>query len=551
MTRSNMTYSRRYSLLCGIAGTLLGASVASGQSPQLPERKIVDGTALLERVAAKQMVAKDQALADGLASLRQARDYLMSTQHESGGWGVREGAPVFPAITGLALSGLVDLPGEAADAERTKAVERAVDFILSHQQPDGSIYDRILPSYNTAICVSALSKVNLPRAREAMLKGREFLRGLQYGEGAVELAQLGEENAKPVPMSDPFYGGVGYGRHGRPDLSNTAFWVQALRDSGVDSGDPAYQRALVFLQRLQMSESHAGVKINERPYAQGSKQGGFIYATSINKNQVGTGQSFAGDVSESLSGPPGVVAFVTLAAKGPDDKPVLLAREDIQERLEREIKGSTEPAITGIGKDLQVLMGPGEASGSRTFEIRARCENAQAFLPVVQMAFADKLDLATHVRVQPAESWQAQSRLRAYGSMTYAGFKSLLYAGLTKNDPRVLAAFEWIRQNYTLAENPGVGTDGQYYYYLVFARAMYAYGAAVIPVPDGQPSVGSESQWTRDWRVDLIGQLKGLQSADGSFRSVDDRWMESDSVLITAYSAVALHQAVADLSVKK
>jgi len=62
--------------------------------------------------------------------------------------------------------------------------------------------------------------------------------------------------------------------------------------------------------------------------------------------------------------------------------------------------------------------------------------------------------------------------LRSYGSMTYAGLKSMIYAGLTQDDPRVKAALEFIRKNYTLEENPGQGQRGLYYYYQTFAKAM-------------------------------------------------------------------------------
>ena len=204
-----------------------------------------------------------------------------------------------------------------------------------------------------------------------------------------------------------------------------------MRDAGVPSDDPAFQRALVFLSRVQMHDD-----INDMPYADKSKQGGFIYATSQNKDTVGSGQSFAGEVEESL-----------------DD-------------------------------------------GTRV------------------------------------------SRLRAYGSMTYAGFKSLIYAKLRENDPRVRAAQEWISRNYTLEENPGLGTDGMYYYYLTFARALDAFGQERIPVQSGQNSE------MRDWANDLIDRLAVLQNEDGSFRSVDDRWMENDPVLITAYALIALQHAV-------
>ncbi len=46
--------------------------------------------------------------------------------------------------------------------------------------------------------------------------------------------------------------------------------------------------------------------------------------------------------------------------------------------------------------------------------------------------------------------------LRSYGSMTYSGFKSMLYAGLGKNDPRIKAAIKWIESNWTLEYNPEV-----------------------------------------------------------------------------------------------
>src|SRR5262249_53190953 len=42
--------------------------------------------------------------------------------------------------------------------------------------------------------------------------------------------------------------------------------------------------------------------------------------------------------------------------------------------------------------------------------------------------------------------------LRSYGSMTYAGLKSMIYCGVGPDDPRVKAATKWIKDHYTLAE---------------------------------------------------------------------------------------------------
>jgi squalene-hopene/tetraprenyl-beta-curcumene cyclase len=120
--------------------------------------------------------------------------------------------------------------------------------------------------------------------------------------------------------------------------------------------------------------------------------------------------------------------------------------------------------------------------------------------------------------------------------MGYAGFKSMVYAGLTREDPRVRAALGWIERNYTFSENPGMGTDGYYYFMLMAGRALGASRLDAI----GNPSDPSKP---RNWREDMIRALAEKQNADGSFRSIDDRWMENDPVLITAYSLIALQSA--------
>lgn len=365
----------------------------------------------------------------GEAMLERAIEWLRTEQdEETGGWSVNPRGPEFPAITGLVLNGMIMQPGiDARDA----SVQRGLSYILSFRQEDGGIYDRVLPSYNTAICLSALARIDDPKAKAAIGPAQDFLRGLQFSElSIVEGAAAGE--TRRVTKEHPFYGGVGYGQHGRPDLSNLSFFIQAMHDSGVPTDDPAYQRALVFLQRTQMHES-----VNDMEYAKGSRQGGFIYATGETGEKAGTGQSFAGMVEETM-----------------DD-------------------------------------------GTRI------------------------------------------SRLRAYGSMTYAGFKSYIHADLPRDDERVKLAHEWIRRNYTLEENPGLGNDGLYYYYVTFARALAALGEPSIAVvhDDGRTE-------ERNWAEDLIDRLAELQDDDGAFRSVDDRWVEGNQVLITAYAVLALQHAM-------
>jgi len=121
--------------------------------------------------------------------------------------------------------------------------------------------------------------------------------------------------------------------------------------------------------------------------------------------------------------------------------------------------------------------------------------------------------------------------LRSYGSMTYAGLKSMIYAGVSKDDPRVKAAYDWIRRHYTLKENPGMGNSGLFYYYHTFAKALDAMGEETVTDAAGK---------AHDWRADLAHQLIALQNTDGSWVNSNSRWLEGDPNLVTGYSLLAL-----------
>ena len=74
----------------------------------------------------------------------------------------------------------------------------------------------------------------------------------------------------------------------------------------------------------------------------------------------------------------------------------------------------------------------------------------------------------------------ANGGLRSYGSMSYAGLKSMIFAGLKADDPRVVAAMKWAQEHYTLTENPGLGDEGLFYYYHLFGKALAALGHATL-----------------------------------------------------------------------
>lgn len=125
----------------------------------------------------------------------------------------------------------------------------------------------------------------------------------------------------------------------------------------------------------------------------------------------------------------------------------------------------------------------------------------------------------------------------SYGGMTHAGMLSLLFAGVDRNDPRVKAAYDWIKANYTLDANPGAkDNQGLFYYYNAFAKAMLAYG---------EPEITDAQGVTHNWRNELTNKLISLQSKDGSWVNEDSpRWWEGDRNLVTAWSVIALNQVI-------
>ncbi|MCH2205902.1 MAG: terpene cyclase/mutase family protein [Lentisphaerales bacterium] len=131
--------------------------------------------------------------------------------------------------------------------------------------------------------------------------------------------------------------------------------------------------------------------------------------------------------------------------------------------------------------------------------------------------------------------------LRTYASMTYAGLKSMIYAGyvsedkLIKDDPRVQAAISWAGKHYTLDENPGMQLQGHFYYINTFAKALDAYGEDFITDKDGKK---------RMWRRDVVKKLLSLQAADGHWVNSEGRWMENVPEMVTAYSLMSMNHAL-------
>jgi len=303
-----------------------------------------------------------------------------------------------PAITALVVKALVRNGTPARDP----MVERGIEYILTFQQTDGGIYQQesIVSNYETSIAILALKACNASgQYQEIIQKAEQFITAIQW-----------DESEGNVP-ADPEYGGAGYGRHERPDLSNTAFLIDALHGIGTGPDNAAIKRALIFVSRSQNLE---GVH-NTLPFAIKNPDGGFYYTP----------------------------------ANG------------------------------------------GESQAGKT----------------------------------------ATGGLRSYGSMTYAGLKSMIYAGVSSDDPRVLAAKDWLRRHYTFKENPGMGTAGLYYYLHCAAKALDALGNDEFVDVDGV---------SHEWRKDLTTAILSMQQANGSWVNDNSRWLEGDANLVTSYALLAL-----------
>lgn len=121
--------------------------------------------------------------------------------------------------------------------------------------------------------------------------------------------------------------------------------------------------------------------------------------------------------------------------------------------------------------------------------------------------------------------------LRSYGSMTYAGLKSMIYAGVSKDDPRVKAAIDFLRKNYSVDLNPGMGKSGHFYYLHTMSKALHALGLDSFDDAKGK---------SHPWEAEIRAKLAEMQQPNGSWVNSDTRWLEGDPNLVTGYALLTL-----------
>jgi squalene-hopene/tetraprenyl-beta-curcumene cyclase len=400
-----MKLGRVFTILT-LAGLAMAAGCQDSETDANGEITLSAPPAETEHFDQAQLETAQKLINDGLK-------YLLRQQRDDGGWSFASGQPSHPALTGLALKALVQHPDFTHESPQ---IRKGYELMLSYQQDDGGFYDADAPSrqnYTTAVAVMALAAADNPAWQDNLDKGVEYLKSLQIVPGS--------KTADGDVIQDPnhvFVGGVSYGKHGRPDLSNLGFNLMAMQEAGVPGDSEHVQRALAFVTRTQnLSET------NPLGWADTVKDdGGFIYAPA-KRDQI-----------------------------TPESK--------------------------------------------------------------------------------------VKTGLRSYGSMTYTGFKSMLYAGVDRQDPRVQRAWDWIRGHWTLQKNPAMpgeqAREGLYYYYHMFAKALRAWGEPVIEDTDGEK---------HNWRHELTDALKERVNENGSW-SGHKRWYENIPEMATVYSVLALEEAL-------
>ncbi len=202
--------------------------------------------------------------------------------------------------------------------------------------------------------------------------------------------------------------------------------------------------------------------------------------------------------------------------------------------------GKSRPDLSNTQFMVEALLAAGvpkdDPAVQRALKFISRCQNLPGETndqPFAKKTTDDDRGGLTYVPDPDEKRHQTPAGgLRSLGAMTYAGLKSFLYAGVSKDDPRVQGAVRWIRKHYTLEENPGMGKAGLFYYYHTFGKAMAALGEDQFEDAAGKK---------HDWRKELFEAVKAKQQAGGGWVNQGDRTFgEGDPNLATAFALLSL-----------
>src|SRR5262245_5921096 len=163
--------------------------------------------------------------------LDKAYDALKAKQNEDGSFAPKLGGPGVTALTVAALAKAGRGPDDPVMAKALKYLEKSI-------KTDGGVYDQRLANYTTCLAIMAFQEVNKDgRYDKVIANATKFLKSLQSLDGA---------NPK-----DATFGGTGYDGKGRPDLSNSHFFIEAILAGGTSREDASVKAAIAFVSRCQ------------------------------------------------------------------------------------------------------------------------------------------------------------------------------------------------------------------------------------------------------------------------------------------------------------
>lgn len=373
---------------------------------------------------------------------------------------------------------------KATEAKLQAAIDKGLEFLKSQQKPDGGWAGEKEPPAFTALVLRTLVKDPRYSTKDEFIRrGYEKLLTYQVEDGGIY------KNLQ-----------ANY---------STAVAVSALAAANDPAYKPQLDKAIAYLRSLQWTP-------DTRP-------------EYINDKEKATGKALVKDDKDPFFGGWGYGGNRDLTGHGrPDLSNAQMALDALRDAgLKPE-----DPAFQNALKFVTRLQNHSETND------QPWAGNDGGFI------YSPGVDKKGESMAGSLTTPDGKTGLRSYGSMTYAGLKSFIYAGLSKDDPRVKAAWDWITRNWTLEENPGMkagnpanAQHGLYYYFHTLSRALHEYGEPVITDPAGNKY---------DWRVELVDKLASLQNPDGSWVG-DKRWMEQIPILTTTYAVQALQWVQEDL----
>jgi squalene-hopene/tetraprenyl-beta-curcumene cyclase len=141
--------------------------------------------------------------------------FLAENQQQNGSWSH------YPGITGLVLTAILNAPDHLRQKYALE-IDNGFKFLNDMIHPNGGIYPEEEPqlrAYNTSICLMAYVSADNPEYKDIIINARDYLLSLQADE---------DEGITP---DSSVYGGIGYNRDERSDISNMQMALEALRMS--------------------------------------------------------------------------------------------------------------------------------------------------------------------------------------------------------------------------------------------------------------------------------------------------------------------------------